>query len=292
MPDNNPRIPFELSCDRPAPAPYRGKQILVHIVVNLEVWPFDRAMPRALLENPHGRSPVPDIANYSWVEYGLRAGVPRLARIFSERGLPVTNMMNATFPDYYPQCAEFVQKAGWELAGHGLYQRSLQLEEDEEAIIETTLEKLERFDGKRPRGWLGPGFGESLKTPDILRGKGIEYVYEWMVDDIPSWMRTEHGRLLAIPYALDLNDVMVFAIERHTADEYYKRFAESVAYFASEPGKPPRILTMALHPHIIATPYRLAMFERTVDMLLNRDDTQFVVGSHIADWFMSQSKGE
>jgi len=291
MPDNNPRIPFELSCDRPALAPYRGKQILVHIVVNLEVWPFGKAMPRALLENPHGRSPVPDIANYSWVEYGLRAGVPRLVRAFAQRGLPATNMMNAVFPDYYPRCAELVREAGWELAGHGLFQQSLQFEQDEEAVIDETLARLEKFDGRRPRGWLGPGFGESLRTPDLLRSRGIEYVYEWMVDDTPCWMRTEHGPMLAVPYALDLNDVMVYAIERHTADEYFRRFAATVDYFASEPGKPPRIVTMALHPHIIAAPYRMAMFERTLDMLMERDDTQFVVGSQIADWFTAQSKG-
>ena len=61
-----------------------------------------------------------------------RTGVPRLARNFAERGFPVTNMMNAAFPDYYPSCAELALKAGWELSAHGLFQRSLQFEPDEE----------------------------------------------------------------------------------------------------------------------------------------------------------------
>jgi allantoinase len=292
VPENNPRIPFQLSTDRPALTPFNGKQIMVHIVVNLEVWPFDQAMPRAILQNPHGRAPVPDIGNYSWVEYGLRAGVPRLLQIFSERQLPVTNMMNATFPDYYPRCADMVQRAQWELSAHGLFQRSLQFEQDEEAVIDETLEKLEKFDGKRPRGWLGPGFGESMNTPDLLKRKGIEYVYEWMVDETPCWMKTKHGPLLSVPYALDLNDVMIFALERHSADEYPKRFGATADYFASEPGRPPRIITMALHPHIIATPYRLGEFVRTLDMLIKREDTTFVVGSQIADWFTAQSRGQ
>ena len=47
-----------------------------------------------------------------------------------------------------------------------------------------------------------------------------------MFDDTPFWMRTKHGPLLGIPYALDMNDVMTFALDRNTADEYYARFKE------------------------------------------------------------------
>lgn len=292
MPQNNPRIPFQLLCERPELEPMNGKPLMIHIVVNLEVWPFDQPMPRAILQNPHGRSPTPDIANYSWVEYGLRTGVPRLERIFTARKLPVTNTMNAALPDYYPSCAELAAKSGWELTGHGLFQRSLQYEDNEEAVIDEVLDKYEKFFGKRPRGWLGPGYGESFDTPDILKRKGIEFIHDWMVDDTPCWMRTAHGPLIAVPYALDLNDVMIFALERHSADEYYKRFKDTVDYFASEPGRPPRVITMGLHPHIIAVPYRLAMFERTIDMLMKRDDTIFVTGGQIADWFREQDRGD
>ena len=288
MPQNNPRIPFQLLTERPRLKPLNGKQMMVHIVVNIEVWPFDKPMPRAILQNPHGQTPMPDIGNFSWVEYGLRNGVSRLMRIFSARDLPVTNMMNAALPDYYPSCAELVLKAGWELTGHGLFQRSLLNEENEEAVIEEALDKFEKFCGKRPRGWLGPGYGESLNTPDILKRKGIEFIHDWMVDDAPCWMRTKHGPMIAVPYALEMNDVMVFALERHPAEEYYNRFKEAVEYFASEPGAPPRVITMGLHPHIIAAPYRLAMFERTVDMLMRRNDTIFVTGAQIADWYREQ----
>jgi peptidoglycan/xylan/chitin deacetylase (PgdA/CDA1 family) len=290
MPQNNPRIPFQLLTERPRLEPMKGKPLMIHIAVNLEVWPFDKPMPRAILQNPHGRTPMPDIVNYSWVEYGLRMGVPRLERILTARKLPVTSMMNAALPDYYPSCAALAAMAGWELTGHGVFQRSLQYEDDEEAVIEEALHKCEKFSGKRPRGWLGPGFGESLDTPDILKRKGIEFIHDWMVDDTPCWMRTKHGPLIAVPYALDLNDVTIFAQERYSADEYYKRFKDTADYFASEPDRAPRVITMGLHPHIIAVPYRLAMFERTLDMLMKRDDTVFATGGQIADWFREQDR--
>jgi allantoinase len=288
MPENNPRIPFQLLSERPKLKPLNGKPLMIHIVVNLEVWPFDQPMPRAILVNPHGKSPIPDIGNFSWVEYGLRTGVPRLIRIFSARKLPITNMMNAALPDYYPSCAEAALKAGWELIGHGLFQRSLLYEKNEEAVIEEALDKFEQYCGKRPRGWLGPGYGESFDTLDILKKHGIEFIHDWMVDDTPCWMRTKHGPLMALPYALDMNDVMTFVLDRHPADEYYQRFKDAVEYFASEPGSPPRVITMGLHPHIIAVPYRLAALERTIDMLMKRDDTIFVTGGQIADWYRDQ----
>ena len=288
MPENNPRIPFRLLDELPRLKPLKGKPIMIHIVMNLEVWPFDRPMPRTILQNPHDKSPIPDIGNFSWVEYGLRTGAPRLARIFEERGLPVTNMMNAALPDYYPACAQLALDAGWELCGHGLFQRSLLYEDDEEAVIEEALEKFEAYSGARPRGWLGPGYGESLDTPDLLKSRGIEYIHDWMVQDTPTWMRTRHGPLIALPYALDMNDVMTFALDRNTAEEYHTRWKAAAEYFANEPGAPPRVMTMGLHPHIIGVPYRLDMFARTLDMLLERDDTIFVTGGRMADWFRDQ----
>jgi len=288
MPQNNPRIPFRLLDQSRTLTPIDGKPLMVHIVVNVEVWPFGNSMPRSILQNAHGKSPIPDISNFSWVEYGLRLGLPRLERIFSARRLPVTNMMNAAVIDFYPQCAELAANANWELCGHGLFQRSLLYEEDEGTVIDEALNKLEQFSGKKPRGWLGPGYGESFSTPDILKSKGIEFIHDWMVDDVPCWMRTTHGPLVAVPYALDLNDVMVFAQERHSAEEYFKRFQDTADYFSSERGSPPRIITMGLHPHIIGVPYRLAMFERTIDMLMSRDDTVFVTGNQIVDWFKGQ----
>ena len=93
MPENNPRIPFQLLTERPALAPLNGKPLMIHIVMNLEVWPFDKPMPRAILQNPHGKTPMaPDLAR-SLVEAGawgttvadvrqaavmLRAGLTRL----------------------------------------------------------------------------------------------------------------------------------------------------------------------------------------------------------------------
>ncbi len=281
----NPRVPFRLSTERQMPPPPDGKPLIVHIVVNIEHWPLDQPMPRAILQKPHGKSRGPDVANFCWVDHGLRRGMPRLIRTLAERGLPASAATNAIVVDVAPSLAEAVLDAGWEFIGHGVIQRSLEHEDDEVAVIEATLDKLQGLSGKRPRGWLGPGLGESDATPDHLAAAGIEFVFDWCLDDLPSWMRTKHGPVLAMPYTLELNDVVLFVLAQHPAEEYFRRYADTLDALGPELARGPQVLTLALHPHVIAQPHRLKSLGRVLDLLQGRDDTTFMTCSQIGDWF-------
>ena len=42
---SNPRVPFQISSERPPLEPLNGKPIMVHLCMNIEYWPFDRPMP-------------------------------------------------------------------------------------------------------------------------------------------------------------------------------------------------------------------------------------------------------
>ena len=64
---------FEMAAAGTALAPLEGASILVPFVVNVEHWSLDAPMPRAVLPPPHGMTVVPDVANHSWVLYGLGA---------------------------------------------------------------------------------------------------------------------------------------------------------------------------------------------------------------------------
>src|SRR5512142_1825419 len=148
----NPRIPFELASDRPPlPAP-GGRPLIVHVVVNLESWRFDQPMPRKLLPAPHGEEHTPDVPNYSWAEYGMRSGMPRLFEALRRRGLPASCALNAGVIEAYPRLAGAVLDAGWEVIGHGLHQRSLQAEASEAAVLDAALERLNAFAGRPVQG--------------------------------------------------------------------------------------------------------------------------------------------
>jgi allantoinase len=287
----NPRVPFVLANERPPLSPPHGKPLIVHVVVNVETWPFDQPMPRKILPAPHGQDSVPDVPNFSWAEYGLRAGMPRLFDLFAQRGIPASAFMNAGVCDDYPRLAEKIGEAKWEIVAHGLRQRSLQGEADEAELIERCLARLAQFYGRRPRGWLGPGLRETMDTPDLLKAAGIEYVCDWVIDDLPHWMTTRHGPLICMPYTLEINDSPIYAVQQQSSDDMLRRVRDTLECFAEEVKAQPRVLTIALHPHLIAVPHRIVHLRRIVDELQSRSDTVFMTGSAIADWFVAAAAG-
>jgi len=283
---SNPRIPYQMSSARKPIAPPAGKPLIVHMVVNVEHWRFDHAMPRKIITAPHGAESVPDIPNYSWAEYGMRSGMPRILDLFKSRGVPASTSINAGVIEAYPDCADAMLEAGWEFVGHGMHQKSMQAEDDEGALIQSALEVLENFTGKKTRGWLSPGLKETVDTPDILKSLGLDFVFDWVVDDLPSWLTTKHGPLMSMPYNLEINDSIVYAVEKHASGEMYNRFRNTVGAFEKEFDQNPRVLAIGLHPHLIAVPHRFNELERMVDDILARDDAVFMTGSQIHDWFV------
>ena len=106
--------------------------------------------------------------------------------------------MSAGIIDLYPDRAEACLKADWEFQGHCIHQKGLTAETEAEVIAESR-DMVKAFSGTPPRGWIGPGFRETFDTPDILKAAGYDYVSEWMPDDLPCWMETRHGPLIAVP---------------------------------------------------------------------------------------------
>jgi allantoinase len=283
---SNPRVPYQIASDRQRlPPPQPGKPLIVHVVVNVEHWPFDQPMPRKLLPGPHGNDRIPDVPNYSWVEYGMRTGLPRILDALSQRGLPASTTINASVIDTYPRAAEAMLQAGWEFMGHGWTQKALQSEPDETAVIDRCVERISRFTGTKPRGWLGAGLSETPDTPDVLKSRGFDYVCDWVIDDLPCWMQTRHGPLIAAPYSLDLNDGPLWAGLGMESDAQYRRVVWTLETFEAELRSNCRVMVLPLHPHLVGVPHRMNWFARILDLLLARADTVFMNGGGIADWY-------
>jgi peptidoglycan/xylan/chitin deacetylase (PgdA/CDA1 family) len=285
---SNPRVPYRMSSECKRLEPLDGKPIMVNLCMNIEYWPFDRPLPRGILPPPHGAQiQPPDIPNYSWVEYGMRCGMPRFMEMLAARGLKASALLNAQVADVYPTLMDEIVHAEWELVGHGWIQQSLKQADDEEAVIRRSLARLQEADGRKVRAWLGPGLGESHDTVDLLKANGIEFLHDWVIDDLPFWIRTRHGPMVGLPYALELNDVPVYAIKDASTDEMLKRLEATLAVFEREAERNPRVLTFGLHPHIIGVPHIAYYFEKAIDILLDHPATVFVTSSQIGDWFIA-----
>jgi allantoinase len=288
---SNPRVPFTMASERPRLEPPDGKPIMVNLCMNIEYWPFDRPMPRGIIPAPHGvQPPPPDVPNFSWVEYGLRCGMPRIMTMLEARGLRASAFINAQVAEIYPSLMTAVLEAKWELVGHGWFQQSLKQADDEADIIRRSLDTLSGLSGHAPRAWLGPGLGETDDTVDVLKEHGIEFLHDWCLDDLPFWIRTKHGPLVGLPYTFELNDVPIYAVQNNSTDEILKRLEATLAVFEREAADQPRVLTFGLHPHIVGVPHIAHYFEKALDLLTRRSDTIFMTSSEIGDWFLGADR--
>ncbi len=272
-----------------APAHFQGKRVVINVVVNVEHWPYDKPMPRALMTAPHGKpAESPDVPNFSWVEYGLRRGMPRLLNLLNDHGIHASATMNSNVCDVYPEVAERIGEAGWDIVGHGVMQQSLKAVDDEVATIRESLSRLSAFYGRPIEGWLGPGIAQTADTADHLKAEGLAFTQDWMVDDQPCWMTTKHGPLLALPYSLELNDVPIWAINAYGSDELYHRVKWTLPILLREAENTTQVLTIALHPHLVGVPHRFTFFEKLIQELASHPDITFAGSNRIAEWFIAE----
>ena len=92
-------------------------------------------------------------------------------------------------------------------------------------MIAAVVDEIRAFQGKPPRGWLGPVLAEAPDTLDLLRQAGIEYTYDWVKDDQPYGMN--NNGLYSIPYTIELNDRLLFREPWATGWDYERMIKAS-----------------------------------------------------------------
>ena len=208
------RLPYSAIVDRAPLKLPRGVRLVVWPIVNVEVWDIGRAMPRQALPPPTGVTLRPDLPHWAWHEYGMRVGFWRLKAALDRLKITPTLSVNARVCLDYPRVAQAARDAGWEFMGHSYDQRPIHFEPNQRAMIRRAVKVIKAYTGKQPVGWLGPGFTETLDTPDLLAEAGIKYVADWPVDDEPCELKTQHGTLLSLPYSIELNDIAMMAVQQ------------------------------------------------------------------------------
>src|SRR5436189_5131931 len=106
------RIPYQAQVDRPKLTLPGGKKLAVWVILNVEEWRIENAMPRTVLSPPMGQPLLPDIPNWSWHEYGMRAGFWGQFKALTDPNLPVTLALDANVCTSYPRVASAALDAG------------------------------------------------------------------------------------------------------------------------------------------------------------------------------------
>lgn len=282
------RIPYQAIVDRPRLRLPDGKRIAVWVIVNVEEWRIEKPMPRTVLPPPMGQPLLPDVPNWSWHEYGMRSGFWRHWKALTERDIPTTLALNGNVCNSYPRVAEAGKDAGWEPMGHGHLQGPMHKLEDQDAEIARALDTIEGFWGKRPRSWESPGLTETEETLDLLAKHGIEYVADWVIDDLPQDIATPFGDITTIPYTVETNDIAVYALQGHESDVFLKRGCDQFDRLYSEGADNARVMAISVHPYITGVPHRIRYLEELLDYVGSHEGVAWMTASQIGDWFRGE----
>jgi peptidoglycan/xylan/chitin deacetylase (PgdA/CDA1 family) len=268
----------------------RGARIAVWTIVNVEEWDIEKAMARQYLSAPQGVSPVPDVPNWAWHDYGMRVGFWRLLEALTKRKIRATTAINANVCRSYAPVARAMLEAGWEFMGHGVKQGAMHLLADERQTIRESIAIIKAFTGKPPKGWLGPGLTETWETLDILAEEGIEYVSDWVNDDQPYEIRTTTRPLISVPYSIELNDIPMMVIQHHDSTAWLSRCKDQFDRLYAEGAKHPRVMAIAVHPYIHGVPHRIKYFEAVYDYIRKQKGVWLTTGEGIYDWWRTGAK--
>ena len=214
----------------------------------------------------------------SLYEYGSRAGLWRVLRVFDKRALPLTIFGVATALARNPAAVAAFLDRGDELACHGFRWLSYQLAEPalEREHMAEAVRVMTELTGEAPLGWYTGRDSPQTRRLVVEHG-GFLYDSDSYADDLPYWTRVDgvDGPVdhLVVPYTLDTNDMKYVSpsgFPSGTDFFTYLRDAFDVLYAEGAAGAP-KMLSIGLHCRLVGRPARIAALERFLDHVQSHD---------------------
>src|SRR5215469_5345130 len=211
--------------------------------------------------------PVPGARHMSMesiYEYGSRAGMWRVLRLFRERRIPITIFAVASALERYPAMAEAFLKDGHEICSHGY--RWINYQDIDEATerehIAKAVEVITRIAGTRPLGWYTGRTSPNTRRLVTEHG-GFLYDADDYSDDLPFWVKEAGKPQLIVPYTLDSNDMRFAAAQGfNSGDQFFAYLKDAFDVLYAEGKTAPKMLSIGLHCRLIGRPGRFASLAR------------------------------
>ena len=252
-----------------------SRRIAVYVAVGVEHYRADDGHAEDLLPGV----PAPDLVNRSWRDYGNRVGAFRLFDRLAELAIPPTVLLNTHVYDTTPAVTDAARRAGAEIVGHGVSNSDSLAgldERTERGYLERVAAEIRRAEGTAPGGWSSPWLTHTPRTVDLLAEAGYRYLLDLRADDRPTWLRTSGAPLLAIPYALELNDSSTVIGRQASAAEFADMIVDEFDELRKTPGNEPLVMSVVVHSFISGVPFRLRQLTRALSHLTaHADDVWF-----------------
>ncbi|WP_048645731.1 polysaccharide deacetylase family protein [Nitratireductor soli] len=248
-------------------------------------------------------------------------GSPRLLKLFDRLDIRTTWFIPGHSIETFPDQMKAVADAGHEIGIHGYSHENpiAMTPEQEEEVLDTSIDLITRLSGRRPTGYVAPWWEFSNVTNELLLKKGIKYDHSLMHNDFtpyyvrvgdkwtkidysarPSdWMkpleRGEETDLIEIPANWYLDDLppMMFIkkspnshgfvnprdIEQMWRDQFDWVYRE-MDY---------AVFPMTIHPDVSGRPQVLLMLERLFEHMKGHEGVRFVTMDEMANDFAKRS---
>ena len=285
-PDRYPYLPITR---RPKLRLPDGARIAVWVCPNIEHYEFQPAPIR--VRDPWPRSPHPDVLGYATKDYGNRVGLWRMMEIMDRYAIRCTVSLNLANFEHYPDIMEACLRRNWDIMCHGIYNTEYlwgYQEDEERAFIADCVATTRRLTGRPLAGWFSPAASNTLNTPDLVAEVGIKYYCDFYHDDQPVPVRVKQGRLITLPYQMDLNDSVLYAGPGE-GEDFLLMARDMFDTLYAEGADQPRIMCLAIHPYIMGRPHRHTYLDQALAYIARHDGVWFATGEELADWYYASA---
>ncbi len=232
------------------------------------------------------KAPARNLANESNYQYGIVEGFGRIASVLDSFEVTATWTAAAKALELAPNIAKYIRGRGDEAASHGqrwIHQFRMD-EHDERAFIRAAVKSIEATVGKRPVGHLS----RYLTTPNtrrILAEEGFRYHMDDYSRDAPFWDESVEPPIVVLPYALDSNDMKMWAQPSYTPSMWLQYATATFDRLRSEGTLCPRMMSLGLHLRVIGRPGRIWALESFLEHVHRSTDVWIAQRRAIADHF-------
>lgn len=273
----------------------KGAKVAVQIVVNYEegsekTFAMGDQVNDGMYELPFAVDGQRDLAVESMYEYGSRAGIWRLFRVFDTAGVPITCFGSAVALERNPAVAEKLKRRRDEVVGHGYrWSNHYEMNRDEEReAIKLAVASIEKTTGSRPLGWYCREMSVNTRELVVEEG-GFFYDSDYYGDDLPYWTTILGRRHLIVPYSLVVNDARyIMGTGYGSPQQFFETATACLDRLRNDGDDAGRMMSIGLHPRISGNPARSDALARFITYAQRFDDVVFMRRIDIARRFAEQ----
>jgi allantoinase len=270
--------------DRPPIVWPGGKKLAFWIAPNIEYYELD---PPKNTSRPGWPRPSPDVVGYSQRDWGNRVGHWRLMELMDKYGMRGSISLSTALIDHHPEIIEACVARKWEFFSHGIYNTRFSYNMDEaqeRAIIEDSIRSIQAATGQRIRGYLAPALTHTERTMDLLAEYDFWYTCDLFQDDQPQPVKTRTGKLISMPYSLEVNDVITYGSQGMTPQRYADVLKRHFDQLLEESERSGTVMCIPLHAYLVSQPHRLGAFAEALQYISeNSADVWITTAVEIAE---------